>query len=85
MLCVSVAALLLYLVRLFGDRVFFGLLPLGSVLIGRGVRRLKPPDHRFSPLVDLDPLEPLGENLWLPRATTPALGARAAVVTTSIQ
>jgi hypothetical protein len=49
MLCVAIAALLLYLVRLFGDRVFFGLLPLVSVLIGRGVRRLKPPDHRFSP------------------------------------
>jgi hypothetical protein len=49
MVCVAIAALLLYLVRLFGDRLFFGLLPIFSILIARGVQRLNPPDHRFSP------------------------------------
>ena len=49
MLSVAIAALLLYLVRLFGDRLFFGLLPVVSVLIAWGYRKLKRPDHRFSP------------------------------------
>ena len=41
--------------------------------------------RRTSRLVGLDPLEPLGENLWLPRASAPALSGRAAEVTKSIQ
>jgi hypothetical protein len=49
MVCVAIAALLLYLGRFFGDRLFFGLLPVLTLLMARGYRSLKPPGHRFTP------------------------------------
>jgi hypothetical protein len=49
MISVPIAALLVYLGRFFGDRLFFGLLPVISALMARGFRALKPPDHRSTP------------------------------------
>jgi hypothetical protein len=49
MVCVAIVALLCYLGRLFGDRLFFGLLPIFSALLARGLRRLRPSGHRFTP------------------------------------
>lgn len=49
MICVAVAALLMFLERYFGDRLFFGLLPVFAALLALGLRRLKPPGHHFSP------------------------------------
>jgi hypothetical protein len=48
MLCVAIAAVFLYFGRFFGDRLFFGLLPVSAVLMARGYRRLKAPEHRFT-------------------------------------
>jgi hypothetical protein len=48
MIAVAVAAVILYLARVFGDRLFFGLLPVLAALMGRFSRTLKPPDHRFT-------------------------------------
>ncbi len=49
MVCVAIAALILYLGRFFEDRLFFGLLPVFTLLMARGYRTLKPPNHRYSP------------------------------------
>jgi hypothetical protein len=49
MVCVAIVALLCYLGRFFGDRLFFGLLPIFSALLARGLRMLRPPGHRFTP------------------------------------
>jgi hypothetical protein len=49
MIGVAIAAILVYLGRLFGDRLFFGLLPVVAALMGRGFRKLKPPEHRSTP------------------------------------
>jgi hypothetical protein len=49
MVCVAITALLCYLGRLFSDRLFFGLLPIFSALLARGLRRLRPPGYRFTP------------------------------------
>jgi hypothetical protein len=49
MITVGITALLCYLGRFFGDRLFFGLLPVISLLMARGYRALRPPDHRFTP------------------------------------
>jgi hypothetical protein len=48
MISVAIAALVFYLGRFFGDRLFFGLLPVISALMARGYRSLKPPGHRFT-------------------------------------
>ena len=49
MICVAVAAVLLFLGRYVGERLFFGLVPVFAALIGSGLRRLKPSGHRFTP------------------------------------
>ena len=49
MIGVAIAALLVYLGRLLGDRLFFGLLPVVAALMGVGYRKLKPTDHRSTP------------------------------------
>jgi hypothetical protein len=49
MVCVAIAALLCYLGRFFGDRLFFGLLPIFSALVGWAFRKLRPPGYRFTP------------------------------------
>ena len=38
-----------YLRRFLAGRLFFGLLPLIALLLARGYRALKPPDHRLTP------------------------------------
>jgi hypothetical protein len=49
MVCVAIAALLCHLGRFFGDRLFFGLLPIFSALVGWAFRKLRPPGYRFTP------------------------------------
>jgi hypothetical protein len=48
MAVVAAAAFLMYLLRSYGYRLLFGLLPVLPMLVGMGFRRLKPPGYRLT-------------------------------------